>query len=204
MANEKTYTAREAAFEVLKKAQEMLAKKAKKDNPDEKADADLGEKVEEIVENHMLDNKEAEKKEGHKIMKDVKKSEDYMFKSEKMAEGVSGMHKIEYVRINFAKSENEIGTDAEKEKKQLVKDESMAGDKKAPSNPMKPEVAPKQPQVGESEHPGKRDINEQAQTHSNQASHSGNPEWGSTPGKGVQKLGVFLAAKGKKKEAQRG
>lgn len=46
-----------------------LNKEEKKKNPDEKQDADLGEKVEEIVEEHMLDNKDAEEKEGHKIMK---------------------------------------------------------------------------------------------------------------------------------------
>jgi len=38
-------------------------------NPDEKADAKLGERIEGIVEAHMLANKEAEKKEGHPIMK---------------------------------------------------------------------------------------------------------------------------------------
>lgn len=37
-------------------------------NPDEKEDAKLGEKIEQEVEQHMLDNKEAEKKEGHEIM----------------------------------------------------------------------------------------------------------------------------------------
>jgi hypothetical protein len=37
-------------------------------NPDEKADAKLGEKVEHDVEDHMRANKDAEKKEGHKIM----------------------------------------------------------------------------------------------------------------------------------------
>jgi len=41
----------------------------KKENPDKEADAELGEKVEHDVEEHMLDNKDAERKEGHKIMK---------------------------------------------------------------------------------------------------------------------------------------
>lgn len=37
-------------------------------NPDKEADAKVGEKVEEIVEEHMLENKDAEQKEGHKIV----------------------------------------------------------------------------------------------------------------------------------------
>jgi hypothetical protein len=40
----------------------------KASNPDAKEDAQLGEKVERDVEAHMMANKEAEKKEGHKIM----------------------------------------------------------------------------------------------------------------------------------------
>jgi hypothetical protein len=40
----------------------------KAENPDKEADAKLGEKVEKDVEEHMLENKDAEKKEGHKIM----------------------------------------------------------------------------------------------------------------------------------------
>ncbi len=44
-------------------------KLTKKENPDEKADAKLGEEVEHLTEKHMLDNKAAEKKEGHKIVK---------------------------------------------------------------------------------------------------------------------------------------
>ena len=50
------------------------AKKAEA-NPDEKEDAKLGEKIEEVVEQHMIDNKEAEEKEGHKI--EVKKGQSY-------------------------------------------------------------------------------------------------------------------------------
>jgi len=69
MADEKKYTAREAAYAVLKKTQEMLLAKAESKNPDKKADAELGEKVEHLVENHMVENKAAEKQEGHKIMK---------------------------------------------------------------------------------------------------------------------------------------
>jgi hypothetical protein len=43
-------------------------KLGKNENPDEKADAQLGEKVEHDVEEHMMENKDAEQKEGHKIM----------------------------------------------------------------------------------------------------------------------------------------
>jgi hypothetical protein len=49
-------------------------KDMKKANPDKSADAKLGEKVEAVVEQHMLDNKEAEKKEGHAIMKKSEES----------------------------------------------------------------------------------------------------------------------------------
>lgn len=45
-----------------------------KNNPDEKADAKLGENVESLVENHMLENKAAEIKEGHKIFDKDKKN----------------------------------------------------------------------------------------------------------------------------------
>lgn len=99
MADSKKYTAREAAFAVLAKAQEMLAKSelakaldpkaglgkpapptpapmlamseelGKAENPDEKQDAKLGEDVEHLCEDHMMENKAAERKEGHKIVK---------------------------------------------------------------------------------------------------------------------------------------
>jgi hypothetical protein len=80
MAHEKKYTAREAAIAVLAKAQEMLNKtqiievldpKAalkKAENPDEKQDAKLGEDVEHLCEEHMMANKAAERKEGHKLV----------------------------------------------------------------------------------------------------------------------------------------
>jgi hypothetical protein len=41
----------------------------KSENPDQEADAELGEKVEHDVEEHMMENKDAEEKEGHEIMK---------------------------------------------------------------------------------------------------------------------------------------
>lgn len=44
-------------------------KMGKAENPDEKEDAELGENVEHLVEDHMIDNADAERKEGHKIMK---------------------------------------------------------------------------------------------------------------------------------------
>lgn len=77
MSDEKRYSAKEAAVAVLKKAEEMLKSSslAKKANPDEKADAKLGEEVEGLVENHMTENKEAEKEEGHKIVKAEPKGE---------------------------------------------------------------------------------------------------------------------------------
>lgn len=48
----------------------------KAENPDKKADEELGEKVEHLVEEHMLDNEAAERKEGHKIMKKAVKAAD--------------------------------------------------------------------------------------------------------------------------------
>jgi len=44
-------------------------KMGKAENPDEKEDAQLGEDVEGLCEKHMLENKDAERKEGHKIVK---------------------------------------------------------------------------------------------------------------------------------------
>lgn len=44
-------------------------KMGKAENPDKDEDAKLGEKVEHDVEDHMLENKDAEKQEGHKIFK---------------------------------------------------------------------------------------------------------------------------------------
>ena len=38
----------------------------KAENPDEKQDAQLGEDVEHLCEDHMMENKDAERKEGHK------------------------------------------------------------------------------------------------------------------------------------------
>jgi hypothetical protein len=74
MAFEKRYTAKEAALAVLKKTEELLrfSRLAKAENPDEKQDAKLGEEVEHLCEDHMIENKAAEKKEGHKL---VQKSE---------------------------------------------------------------------------------------------------------------------------------
>jgi hypothetical protein len=73
---------------------------AKAENPDKKEDAELGEDVEHLVEDHFEENKEDEKKEGHKLMTKscpncgtMHKSEDFaslcgeleeMKKSEKM------------------------------------------------------------------------------------------------------------------------
>lgn len=47
-------------------------KMGKAENPDKDADAELGEKVENDVEQHMEENKEAEQQEGHKMAKDGK------------------------------------------------------------------------------------------------------------------------------------
>jgi hypothetical protein len=93
MAHEKKYSAREAAAAVLAKAHELLAKSeltkredkpgamtpapmiamsekmGKAENPDQKQDAQLGEDVEHLCEDHMMANRAAERKEGHKIVK---------------------------------------------------------------------------------------------------------------------------------------
>lgn len=49
------------------KAEDDKEKKKEKKNPDEKADADLGEEVEHAVERHFEENADAEEKEGHKL-----------------------------------------------------------------------------------------------------------------------------------------
>jgi hypothetical protein len=46
----------------------IKAKLGKGENPDEKADAELGEQVEKDVEQHFKENKEAEAQEGHELM----------------------------------------------------------------------------------------------------------------------------------------
>ncbi len=52
------------------KAKAAKGKKMKKaDNKDPKEDAKLGEDIENLVEQHMLENKDKEKQEGHEIMK---------------------------------------------------------------------------------------------------------------------------------------
>jgi len=58
----------------------IKAKMGKAENPDKEADAKLGEKVEHDVEDHFKENKEAEAKEGHKLM--VKPDEKMPMKSE--------------------------------------------------------------------------------------------------------------------------
>lgn len=64
----------EPRYEFKDKVKKELAKQDmdKAENPDKEADAKLGEKVEHEVEEHMMANKDAEKKEGHKIMKNEK------------------------------------------------------------------------------------------------------------------------------------
>lgn len=54
----------------------------KAENPDKDADAELGEKVEHDVEEHFKQNKDAEAKEGHKLM--IKPDEKMPAKSEEM------------------------------------------------------------------------------------------------------------------------
>jgi hypothetical protein len=63
----------EPEYEFKDKVSKELAKEksshmVKGENPDEKQDAELGEKVEHDVEEHMQENKEAEAQEGHKPM----------------------------------------------------------------------------------------------------------------------------------------
>jgi len=62
-------------MELCKKLKKCWDMKKAQMNPDMKADAELGEKVEHEVENHMLQNKDAEMAEGHKIMQTAKKAE---------------------------------------------------------------------------------------------------------------------------------
>ena len=51
-----------------KKVLSELRSMKKAQNPDEKSDAQLGEDVEHLVERHFEENKEAERKEGHKLV----------------------------------------------------------------------------------------------------------------------------------------
>lgn len=57
----------------------IKAKMGKNENPDEKEDAKLGEKVEHDVEEHMSNNADAERQEGHKSMDKPEGTDDKAF-----------------------------------------------------------------------------------------------------------------------------
>lgn len=119
MADEKKFTAQEAAIAVLKKTEEMFKKSklVKAENPDEKQDAKLGEAVEHLCEEHMVENKDAERKEGHKL---VAKAE--------CMKCMKSMHKSELGGLYEDLAKLEV----------MFKGEDMAGDKKAPSDSLNP------------------------------------------------------------------
>lgn len=159
-------------------------------NPDEKADAKLGEEVEGLCESHMVANKDAERKEGHKIVKSesctVCKSE---FKKAELNDLYEVLGKIEALE----KAEN----------------------KDAPSNPMKPKIEEEQapqrdaanfePQAGHSETPADHRQAPQAAPEANPAEQKegNNPPAGSVPGKGVHKLSFFMGHRHHKKNGMK-
>lgn len=72
---EKVYTPRQVTVAVLEKVTQLLQKSEvanslkKAANPDKEADAELGEKIEHDVEQHMKENRSAERAEGHEMAK---------------------------------------------------------------------------------------------------------------------------------------
>lgn len=180
----------------------------KAENPDEKEDAELGEKVEKDVEQHMMANKAAEEKEGHKIFE---KSEEYselysdLEKIEEMQKAEKSKHDrcVEHVKENSPEvknphavcvaegvkpakwgkaegtDENEIGTSFEK---------GETENKKAPSDDTKP-------QIEEKDTTGKEEVESQTAPEDNkkEQAEGNNNEWGSIPGvKGTLKLAKFI------------
>jgi hypothetical protein len=126
MAEQKKYTAREAALAVLAKAHEMLKSEhmnkpphptpapmlaMSEKNPDASADAELGERIEHLCEKHMMDNKDAERKEGHKIVK----SEDCMKCNMKQPNPSTGQGDLLHRPAAKAKWQMDKGEEREKE-----------------------------------------------------------------------------------------
>lgn len=169
----------------------------KAENPDEHQDAKLGEEVEHLCEDHMLANKDAERKEGHKI---VSKSE--------CAKCVGGMQKSEFAELY------EMLEDMQK----AESEEADTENKKAPSNEMKPRIEEKPIERDYQDFetkPGHAPENDHREEPShpvpdqNPAAHGqgSNPPAGATPGtgkKGVHKLSFFMGHCHSKKNMKKG
>lgn len=149
-------------------------KKMNKSNPDEKQDAQLGEDLEHLVEDHMEANKAAEKKEGHKM---VKAEEDRTKMSGKsgMVRGMSATDPaqkgVNHMGNNGSSGGmSEAGNNVRNAKFGLKNGRSNAvshhtetlKELKAMPKPNltkaepKGEIHPKEPQAGEAEKPGAR------------------------------------------------
>jgi hypothetical protein len=164
-------------------------------NPDERQDAQLGEDVEGLCERHMQENKGAERKEGHKLVKMEKCSmcKSGMQKSE-FAELYEDLKKMEKVE---GPDENEIGTKFQKAEGQ------GSGIKKQPSNEMengvKEEQAPQrdaqdfETKPGHAPAPDHREAPQAAPgANPHEAAENNNPRAGTVPAnKGVDKLRHF-------------
>jgi hypothetical protein len=161
--------------------------KMNKSNPDEKQDAQLGEKVEHLCEDHMIENKGAERKEGHKL---VQKSE--------CAKCSSGMQKSEF---------SDLYSDLEKMEK--------AENKTAPSDPMKPKSEEKpverdnknfetQPEGSNTPPDARQAPQTPPQANPAENKEGNNPPAGAVPGKGVHKLSFFMGHQHHKKTMKKG
>lgn len=159
---------------------------AKKENPDEKQDAKLGEEVEHLCEDHMIENAGAERKEGHKS---VSKAE--------CAKCIGGMQKFEFTDLyeDLAKMEK-------------------AENKEAPSNPAKPKISEEpierdnqdfETKPGNAPENDHREEPTSPQPNQNPAAQGqgSNPPAGSVPGKGVHKLSFFMGHQHHKKTAKK-
>lgn len=173
----------------------------KSENPDEKQDAKLGEEVEGLCERHMKDNRAAERKEGHSIVKsEMCKMCKSMSKNE-FSELYEDLAKMEKYEAENPKRENEIGTKFKK-----------AENKDAPSNPMKPKIEEKpierdnknfETQPGKSNTPPDAREAPLPAPQAGTAEKNGNPQAGSVPGKGVHKLSFFMGHRHNKRNGQK-
>lgn len=179
MADEKKYSAREAAIAVLAKAEEMLKSSKHKHIGWDK----LHSKLE-----HEGYSKESSDKIAGSIKAKVQKAE--------------------------GKDENEIGTKFVKAEGEGKKDESMAGDKKAPSNSNKPRIEEKaterdyqdfEPKAGHAPENDHRQAQQAAPGNNpKEQSEGNNADWGTSPQvKGHIKLAHFMGHAGAKKQNQK-
>jgi hypothetical protein len=128
-------------------------------NPDTKEDADLGEKVEKDVEEHMSANKAAEKAEGHKIMK---KSDQNMPAAQPKAETPTEQASIPRLILSaklakFMEHKHSKRKNAEAQGQQAVGQNGPAAPQQGSTQAGQPDPTrpATQPKTGDEDHMGK-------------------------------------------------